>query len=316
MKILIVSGFLGAGKTTFIRELTQHIPGRVAILENEYAAFGIDGDILKNEQPQEQMNVWEMTEGCICCSMKKDFAASVLTIANSIDPDCLIVEPTGVGMLGAVIQNLQQIEYERITLLAPVTIVDCYSYRRYLAEYPEIYRDQIACAHTVVISKSEQASSSELGWLKEEILKINPQAEILTEHYSRTGGAFWQQLLLRRYDGTVEQLSPEPQVLPQSFSLGDIAMDCPERLLLLMEGLIHGKYGNIFRAKGIIQAGGQPFRFDLADGRYCIGGAEQANSKAVFIGMDIDERRLSAAFRRRAVLRSAHRRIPVKIKES
>ena len=132
MKILIVSGFLGAGKTTFIKALAKHTKKDFAILENEYGAAGIDADRLRAEEGQSPVNIWEMTEGCICCSAKGDFSLSVLSIANTIDPEYLVIEPTGVGMLGNVMENLKQIEYEHISILAPVTIADIYSYRRYL----------------------------------------------------------------------------------------------------------------------------------------------------------------------------------------
>ena len=109
MKILIVTGFLGAGKTTFIRRLSRNIGKRFVILENEYGAAGIDGARLGKDVAEEG-NIWEMTEQCICCSGKKDFASSVLTIANAVDPEYLIVEPTGVGRLSKIIENLKQIE--------------------------------------------------------------------------------------------------------------------------------------------------------------------------------------------------------------
>ena len=107
MKILIVSGFLGAGKTTFIKRLARNVDQRFAILENEYGAAGIDGARLGQNRQGTQKNVWEMTEQCICCIGKKDFAASVLTIANVVGPEYLIVEPTGVGSLARIIENLR-----------------------------------------------------------------------------------------------------------------------------------------------------------------------------------------------------------------
>ena len=97
MKILIVSGFLGAGKTTFIKALAKHTGKEFAILENEYGAAGIDKDRLETELASGTVNIWEMTEGCICCSAKGDFALSVLSIANAVDPEYLVIEPTGVG---------------------------------------------------------------------------------------------------------------------------------------------------------------------------------------------------------------------------
>lgn len=105
MNILIVSGFLGAGKTTFIKELSRRTKKEFAILENEYANSGVDGDILKNSD--KTVNIWELIDGCICCSAKGDFAQSILTIANTIDPDYLVVEPTGVAKLSSIIENIK-----------------------------------------------------------------------------------------------------------------------------------------------------------------------------------------------------------------
>ena len=151
MHILIVSGFLGAGKTTFIRKLAEKTDKRFAVMENEYGDAGIDGNLLE----QNRLKVWELTEGCICCSKKSDFAMSVLTIANGADFEYLVVEPTGVGLLSSVIANLHKIEYERIRLLKPVTVVDIDCIDSYLATFEQFYTDQIKNAAHIVISKTE-----------------------------------------------------------------------------------------------------------------------------------------------------------------
>ena len=156
MKVLIVSGFLGAGKTTFIREMSRKTSLDFVVMENEYGEVGIDADLLDNDR---QMDIWELTEGCICCSMKSDFASSVLTIANTLDPEYLIVEPTGVGVLSNVIRNLQQIQYQRITLLSPVTILDARNFNDSLREYRELMEDQIRAAGTIVVSKRDFGDS-------------------------------------------------------------------------------------------------------------------------------------------------------------
>lgn len=301
MKILVVSGFLGAGKTTFIKSLTEHTGKEFAILENEYGEVGIDGDLLKEQQKVGEVNIWELTEGCICCSMKGDFAASVLTIANTVDPEYLVIEPTGVGMLSNIAENLRQIEYERISLLAPVTIVDGRSFWQYLREYPEIYQDQIRAAKTVLVSKMESASPEERQKLEGELRKQNPSGVIRTEHYSKMEKEEWLDLLRQKYDGTcLEERKEETAELPDTFSMNGIQMDSPELLIVLLENLIHGQFGNIVRAKGCIQAGGQWFRFDAADGRYSIIGADDAGNtesgKAVFIGREICRQKIRRYF--------------------
>ena len=105
MKILLVSGFLGAGKTTFIKELAKNINLEFVVLENEYADIGVDKDFLD----EKNLNVWEMSEGCICCSMKGDFKSSIKRIYSEINPEYLVVEPTGVGMLSSIIENIREI---------------------------------------------------------------------------------------------------------------------------------------------------------------------------------------------------------------
>ena len=93
MQIIIVSGFLGSGKTTFIEEFQKRLEN-VAILENDYAKANVDYDILANTGKE----ILSLEEGCVCCSKKKDFATTVITIENTIDPDYLIIEPTGIGL--------------------------------------------------------------------------------------------------------------------------------------------------------------------------------------------------------------------------
>lgn len=303
MKILIVSGFLGAGKTTFIQALSKRTGREFAVLENEYAAAGIDGERLEAGGTDNQVNVWEMTEGCICCSAKGDFAASVLTIANAVDPEYLVVEPTGVGKLSQIMENLRQIEYERITLLEPVTVVDIHSVNRYLGEYPDLYRDQIAGAGTVIVSKTEQCLPEEKQQAERTLRQINPRARLVLDHYSGMSREEWEELLALRKrtsgspaDGNPEEegrvpgeVSTVPEALPESLSLTDVSVASPEMLLLLLEEAIRGRFGNLLRAKGQLMAGSVPLQFDLADGRYSVTGTETVDrGKAAFIGTGLD----------------------------
>lgn len=294
MKILIISGFLGAGKTTFIQALVKKTQQEIVVLENEYGSFGVDGDILRSDPESDKINVWEMTEGCICCSTKRNFAESVLTIANTIDPEYLVIEPTGVGSLGNVIQNLQQIEYERITLLAPITIVDGNSYERYLREYGDLYKDQLGHASCIIVSKMEQADDQQCRLLEKRLGEFNSSAPILTTHYSKMDGEWWQRLLDTKYDGTSLAV-PDTMAdqLPDSLSLKEIGLNAPEQVILFLEQLVREGFGAIIRAKGCIRAGDILMRFDVADGLYSVTGAgADMESRAVFIGRDIRRQEL------------------------
>ena len=285
MKVLVISGFLGAGKTTFIRELSQRTGRDFAVMENEYGQVGIDGSVLEQDAPE--LNIFELTEGCICCSMKSDFATSVLTIANTVDPEFLIVEPTGVGLLSRIIENLNQIQYERITLLSPITILDGNSFEQYRKDYPDILIDQISSAPTVLISKMESSDEDEIAKVGNRLRELAPNAEIVTEHYSRKPDSWWNGLLEKGLSG------PLPKTLDadldmENLGLKDVALDSPDKLLLLLNGVVSGVFGRICRAKGYMKAGESWLRFDVAGNRYSITGCEEMDeSRAVFIGNDL-----------------------------
>ncbi len=301
MKILIVSGFLGAGKTTFIQALAKYTGRDFAVLENEYGAEGIDGERLSRGMANEEVNIWEMTEGCICCSAKGDFAASVLTIANVVNPEYLVVEPTGVGMLGKIVENLQRIEYEHISLLSPVTVVDLHSFQRYMREYPELYRGQIEEAGTVIVSKTEQAGKEEKEQIQAELEKLNQSGTIITEHYSTMSREAWLRLLETKYDGSkIKESREEQAALPDSFSMSKVYVQSPELLLCFLEDLIRGKFGDVFRAKGHFLAGKRTLSFDVSDGRYCVTGTDaETDGKVVFIGKDIHRQEIRRYFFRK-----------------
>ena len=295
MKILIISGFLGAGKTTFIKELAKRTKKEIAIFENEYGTSGVDGDILKEST---KVNIWELTEGCICCSVKGDFAASVLTIANTVNPEYLIIEPTGVAMLSNLITNLKQIEYEHIKLMAPISIVDALSLERYKNEFPEIYKDQIEFADTVLFSKSENLSENEKEKLGLEVKSINNSCNIVSDHYSTQPDSWWDSLLLKYLDGTVDiPIKDETAEMPDSFSLNNISVRSVEKFIIFLENLIRGMYGNVFRAKGSFTVKGLNLRFDVADNRYMVElDTDEISDKVVFIGNDIKKQKIREIF--------------------
>ena len=296
MRILVVSGFLGAGKTTFIKELARRTREDFSVMENEYGQVGIDGQLLaEKEMPESgeedagKLNIWELTEGCICCSMKSDFASSILTIANTIDPEYLIVEPTGVGMLSNVMNNIRLIQYERISLLSPITILDGNSFDRYCQEFPDIYRDQIASAGCVLVSKMEGADRQTLEQLEQSIRQINPDAEIFTTHYSANPNSWWESLLSRPADPA--QKLPGKAETPdlQNLGLTEVSLPSGNQLLLFLQGVVAGVFGDICRAKGYLPVGSGEqtawLRFDVVDHNYSITGIEaMPDSRAVLIG--------------------------------
>lgn len=303
MKILIVSGFLGAGKTTLIKEMANKTKRDFVILENEYGDVDIDSNILKDEG----MNIWELTEGCVCCSMKQDFATSILTIANTLDPEYLIVEPTGVAKLGNIIKNIKQIEYERIILLKPITVIDGNVFDSFISSYDNIYIDQLANTSKIIISKMESKDKEENEELTKKIenllIKNNvspSEIEILKEHYTKKNKDWWEKILKSFLDekySIKEKESEEPEEMPDSISMKGCKLENENQFIILLEDTIRGRFGDIVRAKGFIKCGKSYLRFDIAGERYSITGAtENEELEIVFIGKNLNRKLLREIF--------------------
>ncbi|MEI0748223.1 GTP-binding protein [Brachyspira pulli] len=303
MKILIVSGFLGAGKTTLIKEMANKTKRDFVVMENEYGDVDIDSNMLKDEG----MNIWELTEGCVCCSMKQDFATSILTIANSLDPEYLIVEPTGVAKLSNIINNIKQIEYDRIVLLKPITIIDGNAFDSFVNSYDDIYVDQILNTSKIIISKMESKEQYETDELIKKIKALMSKnevsydnVEILNEHYSNKSKDWWESILKSFLDDkykTKELENSQNEEMPDSISMKGCSVVNENKFMTLLEDIIHGRFGYIARSKGFIKCGNNYLRYDVVGDRYAVTGAtENDELEIVFIGKDLNRKLLREEF--------------------
>lgn len=309
MKVLIVSGFLGSGKTTFIQELARRTGRDFVVYENEYGQADIDAQVLRDDA---ELEVWESVENCICCTGKQDFATSVLTIANTLDPEFLIVEPTGVAKLSAVLDNVDKVSYERISLLEPVCIVDWPAHGQERAAYPEIFDDQLASASTVVISKvptGDVAAGEGLAGLVDGIRAAKPDSDIQAVPLDRIPDEWWEALLHRDLDPDNVAIGPEPAPDEgpdlDTFSLGHGYVPTAAHLCWLLDALVAGVFGDIVRAKGYVRTEDGRLRFDVVARRWAITGAEDIEvgedldaeeARCVFIGRSIERNFLREAF--------------------
>ena len=298
MKILVVSGFLGAGKTTFIQELVRRTGRDFAIYENEYGQADIDARRLRQDS---DLKVWESTENCICCSGKQDFATSVLTISNTIDPEYLIVEPTGVAKLQSILDNVNQVAWERISLLAPVTVVDAVSWQNQRTDFPEIFDNQLSAAASVVISKLVPGSEDAAEPIKQLAAEMNPQAEVIAKSsYADIPDEWWNALLTRALDGSVlKDPASENDEGPdlETMALTHAELPSPTHLIWLLDAASAGVFGKLARAKGTLPCGNQWVKFDLVERAWAITGDEpQEESRCVFIGRDLLRHGLREAF--------------------
>lgn len=289
MKILIVSGFLGAGKTTFIREMRNRTGKEFVVYENEYADTGVDTKLLETDE----ISVWESTEKCVCCSGKQDFASSILTISNTLDPEYLIVEPTGIAKLGNVLSNIQMVQYEKIEVLAPVTLVDATNYFKQKAKYEEILNNQIEFGSKVVITKPELCPKEELDIIKNEIKTINGEDPVVG--WYKCSKEWWEDLLLHYSDGrTVNPETLKHAKHPESFAVQNVSLPTANYLLVFLELVVRGAFGNIDRAKGLIKCGDAMLRFDSVGSLWSVTGFDETNEDTVcvILGEKIDRNRL------------------------
>ncbi len=284
MKILLVSGFLGAGKTTFIKAMAKATGREFVILENEFADTDVDGALLKREAPE--MQVWELSEGCICCSLNLDFTYSVLTIENTLHPDYLIVEPSGVARPAQIVQNLARLNYDKVSLLAPVTLVDSEHCSQHRLQFPDYFNDQVLTAGTVVLSKSEQLSPAEFQQIKEQ-LQLPGDVSFPEQHYCRWSAEVWQKLLHTAFTGTDLQkigerfkqfaVGPEADTELRTYTVQRPCFKTVPALYLFLSDLLQGRYGQVVRAKGLVNLNRSWLHVELAGQRFSITGLEQAD---------------------------------------
>ncbi len=289
MKVLIVSGFLGAGKTTFIKELIRRSGTRPVIMENEYGENNLDAQELQQSLPeQKEMKILEFMEGCVCCTMKDSFVNSVLTIFSGLDPEYLVIEPTGVGRLGSIMENLKPILHDNIQLLKPVVVLSPRTYDSNLAEWPSLYGDQIANAGIVVFSKGEHEDPAVLESVKEKVRELNPDAEIISDHYSKQPDEWFRSLMELPGEVKTETGNTGEEEAFTQVSFHSAKLNQPSELVLLLEDCLRGEFGHIARAKGILPVGDELLRYDLADRQYAITGAPEGENQNVFIGKELD----------------------------
>lgn len=206
-KIDIISGFLGAGKTTFIKKLLQEaIAGeQVVLIENEFGEIGIDGGFLKDAG----IEIREMNSGCICCSLVGDFGKSLEEVLTKYHPDRVIIEPSGVGKLSDVMKAVVDVASElEVVLNSAVTIVDAQKCKMYRKNFGEFFNNQIENAGTVVLSRTDIAPADKVDLAVEIIRELNPNASVITTPCEQLSG---KQLLeiIEKPDTMVEDLLKE-----------------------------------------------------------------------------------------------------------
>ena len=186
-KIDIISGFLGAGKTTYIKKMLEEAykGEKVVLIENEFGEVGIDGGFLKDAG----ITISEMNSGCICCSLVGDFDKNLHEVLEKFSPDRILIEPSGVGKLSDVMTSVIKLEETAdVKLCGLVTVVNALKASKQMKAFGEFFNNQIEFATTIVLSRSQTATEDQLEFCVKQIQKLNPKAAIITTPWEEITG--------------------------------------------------------------------------------------------------------------------------------
>lgn len=204
-KVDVISGFLGAGKTTFIKKLLADVikGEKVVLIENEFGEIAVDGGFLKDAG----VEIREMSQGCICCSLVGDFSKSLKEILQNYSPDRIIIEPSGVGKLSDVLKAIGNVEVElNVENNSAVTVVDARKCRLYHKNFGEFFNNQIQFATTIVLSRTDVAEQEKIDEAVEIIREVNPTAVVITTPINLLSPAKLREILESPVDLKTEML--------------------------------------------------------------------------------------------------------------
>lgn len=306
-KIDIVSGFLGAGKTTLIKKLLEEsfAKEKVALIENEFGEVGIDGPILKKYG----IEIKEMNSGCICCTIAGDFSLALKELLVHYHPDRIIIEPSGVGKLSDIIKGCNKyLKDGTAELNMCVTVVDALKYKIYLKNFREFYVNQLANAKTIILSRSQNVKEEVIEDILKDIKKYNQTAHVVTTDWENVSG------------GKIVELAESAEEMPGIEALmeqsehhhihnhhadevfhvwgRETAKSFERNRINKILNSLDGIEGNILRAKGIIRTENNKWiQFDYVPKEVVIRDTEpDCTGRICVIGEHINDSLLSETF--------------------
>ncbi|MGG5460052.1 CobW family GTP-binding protein [Clostridium sp. B9] len=263
MKVDIISGFLGAGKTTLIKKLLDTLVNKekIAIVENEYGEVGIDGVLLQDRR----IEVKEINSGCICCTIKGDFKKNILDIILNYRPDRIIIEPSGVANLSQVLESINEADIEGLRINMKITMVDAQNIDMYMKNFGDFYRSQLVNANTIILTRIEKLNNDEITEVCNKIKSVNNKATIITTELDKLSA----ERIIQVSEKKVEPLISNTAIKKPT-SLGIRRVSAPEifenwgvetpkafeykDVLKILREFQENKHGEVLRAKGILKA--------------------------------------------------------------
>jgi G3E family GTPase len=301
----LVAGFLGAGKTTYIRRLLAAAGAsvRTIVLVNDFGAMGIDGSLLSGHGA----DVVELPNGCICCSMSQDLASQLVGIVARWTPRRIIIEPSGVADVAAVLAVLGRPELRlHVDRLHVCTIVDTSKFLRDYARMLTYFEAQAMAANLIVLNKIDAADPAEVDIIEDTLKALNPMAQILRARHGLAHVVGFDPVpptALRRmtdHGGKGAAAHEHEDGLGFTSWSARLENSChPQGLRSLLDAIAQGAFGQVERVKGIARAGAGWVHFDVAGGRPTVAafapGLDE-EQRVVAIGRTLDTNSLQAAF--------------------
>lgn len=318
--IYIISGFLGAGKTTLIKTMVRSVfrDKKIVVIENDFGEAGIDAGLLR----ECSLTVTSLNAGCICCSLTGDFEKALERIQKDYAPDAIVVEPSGVGKFSDIARLcLKQEDKGNLHLQRTITVVDIRFFDKYLKNYGEFFKDQISYADLILLSHQEECQK-EIGRVKKSILDINPQARIEADFWDSIPRPVFQygprNIALFKL-GMEQTVSMKPVqirtgyrkdskqkkgILYRHFArevFSAVTLECTEPLSeeQLRKKVLHvvkQADGEILRGKGIVKSSPHSLIFHFMPGSLEIVPANIEGNQLCFIGTGLDEQQIKTLF--------------------
>ena len=330
-KIDIISGFLGAGKTTFIKKMIEEafVGEKLVLIENEFGEVGIDGGFLKDSG----IEITEMNSGCICCSLVGDFGKNLNEVITKFHPDRILIEPSGVGKLSDVMKSVIDVEKEQdVKLNALVTVVNAKKASKQMKAFGEFFNNQIGFATTIVLSRTQSTTPEQLELCVKQMQELNGKAAIITTPWDAIKGeqilkvmegqdSLEMKLLAEAHHKAEEEEHEHHHEHGENCTCGchdhehhhhhhadevftSWGKETPhkftrEKIEEVLKTLSESEeYGMILRAKGMVEdVNGSWIYFDMVPGEYELrDGEPDYTGRLCVIGSKIDEHKIEELF--------------------
>lgn len=277
--LTVITGPLGSGKTTLLRHILESVPKKIAILMNEFGEIAIDAKIIQGKNVQ----IADLGGGCVCCSLLGEFEAAVDEIINTVDPDYIVVETTGVAEPDALVFDIQD-SLQRVRLDGVVTVIDADS----MVKYPAVghtTRIQIEAADTLLLNKIDLVSNKELESIKEKLHSLNKTASILLTQRGKVDPDLLFGISRERIQAPPHHVH-QPEF--ESFSYTTTATLNRQCFKEFADNL---EADNVYRAKGFVRFGEDIYLFNFVAGRWELETFVQEATELVFIGKQVNQRK-------------------------